>query len=71
VTVSVARVGRRGSSPSGLITLQTEKRHRGFAFARKGRATILLAGRIRRGTRIDASYAGNARFAPSRARARR
>lgn len=73
VVVRVRRKGRRGASPTGLITLKVDKRRGGFAFvtARNGRVRILLAGRLRRGTRLTARYAGNARFAPSRARARR
>jgi hypothetical protein len=73
VAMSVARLGHRGSRPTGLITLQIP-RHRGtFAFpnARTGRATITIAGHLRRGTPITVKYAGNARSAPSRARARR
>jgi hypothetical protein len=72
VVVSVVRKGR-GPRPTGLITLQIPRRHGGFAFvdARTGRATIVLAGRLGRGTRLTARYAGNARFAPSRARTRR
>jgi hypothetical protein len=71
VAMSVARAGHRGSRPTGLITLRIPKRHGSFAFvnAGTGRATILLAGHLRRGTSITVRYAGNARFAPSRARA--
>jgi hypothetical protein len=71
--LSVARTGRRGSKPTGLISLEANGKPRGFAFIspRTGRATILIAGRLRRGARITVRYAGNARFAPSGARARR
>jgi hypothetical protein len=73
VTVRVTREARHDARPTGLITLQIPKLHGGFAFVNvgTGRATILLPGHLRKGTRISARYAGNARFAPSRARARR
>ena len=67
LALRVARAGRRGSRPTGLITVQVGGKHRGFAFInpRTGRATILLAGHLRRDARITARYAGDARFAPS------
>jgi hypothetical protein len=73
VTLIVVRRGRRGARPTGLIALEVNGKPRGFAFInpRTGRATTLMFGHLRRGTRITAGYAGNARFAPSSARARR
>jgi hypothetical protein len=73
VTLIVVRRGRRGARPTGLITLEANGKPRGFAFInpRTGRATTLMFGHLRRGTRVTAGYAGNARFAPSSARAHR
>jgi hypothetical protein len=74
LALRVARTGRRGSRPTGLITVQVGGKRRAFAFInpRTGRATILLAGRLRHNARITARYAGDARFAPSsRARSSR
>ena len=72
VALRVARTGRHGSRPTGLITVQVGGKRRGFAFInpRTGRARILFAGRLPRDARITARYAGDARFEPS-ARARR
>jgi hypothetical protein len=70
VTATVRRHSGRGSRPVGLITVQVGGKRRGFAFInpRSGRATILLAGHLRRDARITARYAGNARDAPGTAR---
>jgi hypothetical protein len=56
-----------------MVKLQIGKQRGGFGFvnARTRRATVILAGHLRRGTRLIARYAGNARLAPSSATKRR
>ncbi len=55
---------------NGMVTVSAGRRLHGFGFLdRNGRARILLPGASGRRTRITVRYAGNARFAPSSARA--
>jgi hypothetical protein len=66
-TVVTVQVSSR-RKPTGAITLTAPglKGARGFVDARHPRATLVLAGHLRKRAHLVARYAGNARCAPSR-----
>jgi hypothetical protein len=68
-TVVTVQVSSR-RTPTGAITLKAPglPSVRGFVDPRHPRATLVLAGHLRKRARLTAGYTGNARWSPSRAR---
>ena len=68
-TVATVQVSSR-RKPTGLITLSAPGLGsvRGFVDVKHPRATLVLAGHLRKHARLVARYAGNARWLPSSAR---